>query len=342
MISLKHRIISLSPGKKIVVPGKILSMVSSIGRALLTGQPISNRSRKLKSAFDFSFRDKSSCSCMSTPRPCIFIHGLGVKEEMPENEDTFSYWGDSIIDHTPCCSSVKFAHLNTVDNAWTNETQQAKVCNRALAVSTTSTDLVITDTIVITHSMGNLMFAGALATGKCSLHSSSTWVGIAGPMTGSMASDFVQESCAGDTNWFWEKVGDISGRCPPNTGLKSLAFENGNFSSIPLNEAYAAAQETYRNSVYALMCGYGHTGITSKYQAEFWAVGSSIPHKSKENDGMVEFQSCAPGIPESQFGDSYRDRFYKTKLNHYDMQFKAGDALLDEAKMPVKWFECLL
>lgn len=57
---------------------------------------------------------------------------------------------------------------------------------------------------------------------------------------------------------------------------------------------------------------------------------------------MVEFDSCAAGFPESKFGNSYRDHFYRTKLNHFDMEFVSGDALLDESMMPVKWFECLL
>lgn len=318
------------------------SSVTSIGKSLLTGQPIADKTRKWKAAFDFSFRDKSSCSCKSTLRPCIFIHGLGVKQETPGNEDSFSYWGDSIINHAPCCSSMKFAHLNTVNNTWTSNAQQEKIRNRALAVSNTSTKAVISDTIVVTHSMGNVMFAGALATGKCSLDSSSTWVGMAGPMIGSMASDFVQESCAGDINKVWEEIGDITGRCPPNTGLKSLAYQNGNYSSRRLNAAYEAAQEAYRTNVSALMCGKSYSGLVSKYQAKFWVLGHSIPHKSKENDGMVEFQSYAHGFPESKFGENYRDRFYKTKLNHYDMQFLAGDSILDEAIMPMKWFECLL
>ncbi|KAK1929110.1 hypothetical protein P3T76_015403 [Phytophthora citrophthora] len=316
--------------------------VTSIGSSLLTGQPIPEISRNLKAEFDFSFRGKSSCSCKSTPRPCIFVHGLGVKTETSENEDFFSYWGKSIVDHAPCCSSLKFAHLNTVNNTWTSHSLQHKVCERALAVSNTSSKSVITDTIVITHSMGNLMFSGALATEKCSLDASSTWVGMAGPMIGSMASDFVQESCSGETNEFWEEVGDITGRCPPNTGLKSLAYEHGNFSTHRLNNEYAAAQKAYRENVHALMCGRSYSGLVSKYQAKFWALGHSIPHKSKENDGMVEFQSCAHGFSEEKFGDNYRDRFYKTKLNHYDMQFLAGDSLLNEDKMPVKWFECLL
>ncbi|KAJ8569196.1 hypothetical protein ON010_g6064 [Phytophthora cinnamomi] len=327
------------------------SAVTPIGKDVLTGEPISTHGRSLKTAFsisfgdkslDLSFKDKTVCACKSTPRPCIFIHGLGVKEEVAKNEDWFSYWGESIKGHTPCCSSVKYAHLNTVDNPWTSEVLQDKVCERALAVSTTSAKPVIKDTIVVTHSMGNLMFAGALATEKCSLDSSSTWVGMAGPMIGSMASDFVQESCAGDTNRFWEKVGDITGRCPPNTGLKSLAYQGGSYSNQQLDAAYAAAQKVYREKTYALMCGRAYSGITSKYQAQFWALGHSLPHKAKKSDGMVEFQSCAAGMPESKFTTNYRDRFYVTRLNHYDMQFLAGDAILDEAKMPVKWFECLL
>ncbi|ETL49109.1 hypothetical protein L914_01370, partial [Phytophthora nicotianae] len=48
------------------------------------------------------------------------------------------------------------------------------------------------------------------------------------------------------------------------------------------------------------------------------------------------------GIPESKFGNTYRDRFYRTKLNHFDVEFGSDDALMDESKMPVKWFECLL
>ncbi|OWZ02841.1 hypothetical protein PHMEG_00025530 [Phytophthora megakarya] len=300
-------------------------------------------SRKLNTAASFSFGDKSTCSCKSTPRPCVFIHGLGVKDEMSENQEAFTdYWGTHLAGHGPCCSSMKFAHLNTVNSTWTSENLQEKVCNRALTASTTSKDTVISDTIVVTHSMGNLMFAGALATGRCQLDSSSTWVGMAGPMLGSMCSDFVQDSCAGKTNIVWEKIGNITGRCPPNTGLKSLAYEGGSYSSQDLNDAYKAAQEVYRTKVSALMCGKSYSGLPSKYQAQFWGLGTMVPHKSKLNDGMVEFQSCAAGFPESKFGTNYRDQFYVTKLNHYDMQFRAGDSLLDEEKMPLKWFDCLL
>ncbi|GMG18233.1 unnamed protein product [Phytophthora fragariaefolia] len=317
--------------------------ITPIGKAVLTGQAMPHNARNLKAAGSFSIGGKPTCSCKSKPRPCVFIHGLGVSDETPQNEAKFvNYWSDHLTGHTPCCSSLNFAHLNTVNYTWTSAELQEKVCNRALSASNTSTNSAITDTIVVTHSMGNLMFAGALANAKCSLDSSSTWVGMAGPMKGSMCSDFVQDSCAGKTNVIWEKVGSITGRCPPNTGLKSLGYEGENYSTTELNAAYAAAQEVYRTKVSALMCGKSYSGLTSKYQAQFWGLGSIVPHKSSQNDGMVEFQSCAAGFPESKFGNNFRNQFYVTKLNHYDMQFRAGDSVMDEQKMPVKWFECLL
>ncbi|KAG7387360.1 hypothetical protein PHYPSEUDO_014384 [Phytophthora pseudosyringae] len=318
---------------------------TSIGHALLTGAPIpTNKARNLEAelSIDISLDELSTCSCKSTPRPCIFIHGQGIEPEMAENQDKFSkYWGN-LTDHAPCCSSMKYARLETIHSAWSDPSFQQKVCDRALAVSDSSSTSAIADTIVVTHSMGNLMFAGALANGLCELDSSSTWVGLAGPMKGSMASDFVQDSCAGETSVILEKFGEITGKCPPKGSIKSLAYEGESYSSTKLDAAYKAAQKAYQENVYALMCGDSYSGLLSSYQAKFWLLGGMIPHKSDLNDGMVEFQSCAVGFPEEKFGDSYRDRFYRNKLNHFDMEFLAGDSVLNEAKMPVRWFECLL
>jgi len=38
------------------------------------------------------------------------------------------------------------------------------------------------------------------------------------------------------------------------------------------------------------MCSKYYSGILSTYQVEFWALGTLVPHKSDENDGMVEFE----------------------------------------------------
>ncbi|ETK95761.1 hypothetical protein F441_01396 [Phytophthora nicotianae CJ01A1] len=314
--------------------------VTSLGKSFLTGEQISADTRNLKAAFDlFSMDD--TCSCKSEPRPCVFIHGLGVLVEEEENLDTYDYWGN-MTGHTPCCSTTKYAVLNTVNNSWTDHIQQQKVCDHILAVSETSKGTKVSDTIIVSHSMGGLMVAGAIANGLCSLDKSTTWVSTGSPITGSMASDYFQESCKDQTNVFMERFVETTGFCPADDGIKSLAYIHEGYSNPVLDVAYEAAQKAYRENVYALMCSNSYSGILSSYQVGFWVLGSVVSHKSRKNDGMVEFHSCAGGFPASKFGNDYRDRFYASKLNHYDVAFKGGDALLDKTKMPVKWFECLL
>ncbi|KAL7995101.1 putative alpha/Beta hydrolase [Plasmopara halstedii] len=315
--------------------------VTSIGKALLTGQHISiGDARKLKVAFDFSL-SQPSCSCKSKLRPCIFIHGLGSLVEEKENLDSFHYWGN-LTDRTPCCSSTKFAVLNTLNNSWTDSNQQQKVCDHILRASNSSNGTNISDTIIVSHSMGGLLVAGAVASGKCRIDNSSTWVSTGTPILGSMASDYFQESCKDKTNLFMEKFVETTGFCPADDGIKSLAYINESYCNPTLIHAYMAAQQVYRENVYALMCSSSFSGIISSYQVGFWLLGRVVSHKSLENDGMVEFLSCAGGFPRSKFGMSYSDRFYMSSLNHFDVAFRAGDALLDPRKMPVKWLECLL
>ncbi|KAJ8577725.1 hypothetical protein ON010_g1481 [Phytophthora cinnamomi] len=271
------------------------------------------------------------------------MHGLRVPEEIATNEDNFSrYWGSYLPDHAPCCSSLKFAHLNTMNYSWTDETRQQLVCDRVLAVSPTSSDTVVADTIVVTHSMGGLMLAGAIANGKCSLADNTTWVSMAAPMGGSMGSDYIVSSCARKSNFIVNTLVKMHGECPVAPAVKSLTYENGAYSSQDLNAAYEEAKQAYRTNVSAVMCSDNYAGLLSKYQAYFWVLGHMIPHKSGENDGIVEFKSCAAGMPEGRFGNSYLERFYVTRLNHYDMTFRSGDGLFSKAKMPLKWFECLL
>ncbi|OWZ00387.1 hypothetical protein PHMEG_00028433 [Phytophthora megakarya] len=318
--------------------------ISSLGKSLLTGSPIVEKeSRGLPVKLNISIlSDGGQCSCKSTPRPCIFIHGLGVKDEVPGLETSLPYWGTIISKHAPCCTSIKYAHLNTVSYSWLNGTQQQQVCDRALAVSNSSTNGTIKDTIVVTHSMGSLMLAGGIATKRCALDPSSTWISTAAPMLGSMGSDYAQEVCGGDKNVLAEKVAEFKEQCPVQKATKSLAYKGGVHSDERLDMAYSIAQQVYRKHVYAVMCSESYSGVLSSYQAKFWILGKMIPHKSSKNDGTVEFHSCAKGLNVADFGDTYKSRFYRTHLNHYDMQFRGGDAFWSKSKKPVKWFECLL
>ncbi|KUF93932.1 Transmembrane prolyl 4-hydroxylase [Phytophthora nicotianae] len=121
-----------------------------------------------------------------------------------------------------------------------------------------------------------------------------------------------------------------------------MPFEGENYSTPAINKAFAAAQKAFQSNVSALMCSSSFWGLRSSDQTTLWALGMLGQHHSWKNDGMVEFQSCSVGFPESKFGRTWKDRFYRTKLNHYDMQFKHGDGWFSKAKMPVKWLECLL
>ncbi|KAG7399374.1 hypothetical protein PHYBOEH_009039 [Phytophthora boehmeriae] len=323
------------------------SPTTSVGKSMLIGKPVvSSAVRSLEEVsadfLDILKPDLPSCTCKSEPRPCLFVHGLGIGKEEPENLDAFpQYWGN-LTDHAPCCTSMKYTVLNTLNYSWTDDQQQEKLCDRALSVSDTSEGTTIADTIIISHSMGGLIIAGALANGKCKFAASTTWVAISSPMRGSMAAGYFQESCKGNTNLVYEKFVNTTGFCPADEGIKSLAYQGEKYSNPKLDAAYKAAQKAYQKHVYALMCSNAFTGLTSDTQAPYWILGLTIPHKSKKNDGMVEFFSCAGGFPASKFGDNWRDRFYVTKLTHDDTTFRNGDALLNEAKMPVKWFECLL
>lgn len=70
--------------------------VTATSKSLLTGTSVTvNGSRKLAADISLWYDDDPVCSCKSTPRPCIFIHGLGVKDETPDNEDSSTYWGIS-------------------------------------------------------------------------------------------------------------------------------------------------------------------------------------------------------------------------------------------------------
>ncbi|EEY70536.1 uncharacterized protein PITG_05965 [Phytophthora infestans T30-4] len=287
---------------------------------------------------------QSTCSCKSTPRPCIFYHGLGNEKDEPTVQDSSRHFGwDIINDHAPCCTTIKYAALNTVDFAWTDGSLQKKVCDRALSMSPSS-DLgsnKIKDTIVVTHSMGGLMFAGALANKKCSLDKSSTWIGLSPPMTGSMSSDYLMDFCNGEVR---NLMSDLlfDGRCPVPRSTASVAYKNEKYSTKEHDEAYDAAQRVYRKRVYAAMCSSSSVGNISKYQAKYMVGGRVIPHKSLKNDGLVEFHSCAGGMAPSKFGKTPYDRFYRCELNHADTAFKTGDGIFKTTVRPVTWFECLL
>ncbi|KAF1331326.1 hypothetical protein FI667_g4533, partial [Globisporangium splendens] len=282
----------------------------------------------------------ATCTCKGAMRPCIFFHGLGHATEGPL-EDTSTYFGIAKA-NAPCCSSIKYASLNTVNQGWNNTALQQKVCDLSLSVSSTSNKATksIEDTIIVAHSMGNNMLAGAIATGKCSLSKTSDWVAISGPMRGSMGPDYLLKNCG--TFGLGGLITSIVGKCPADTATRALVYEAGSYVPAVLQAQYDAAQVAYKQYVTAAMCSNGYTGLSSSDQSNYRLAATLMGHKSSENDGVVEYQSCAADIPRTQFANTYTSKFYVTKLNHMDTTFRHGDSASDNAMKPVKWFECLL
>ncbi|ETP35318.1 hypothetical protein F442_16456 [Phytophthora nicotianae P10297] len=315
--------------------------------ALATGSKIpSGSSRKLREESHMAMAATECDTCLTTPRPCIFLHGLGNPNDVAELQDTPKLtkkkFGD-IHGHAPCCSEIKYAVMNTNDAGWRNDTLQQTFCDHSLSMSSTSDVAagVIDNTIIVTHSMGGLVMAHALAKGKCSFSKTTSWVALSPPMTGSMASDYLMDICDDENNNIAAGLFEIVGQCPMPKSRKSTTYQGGKHTSPSIDAAYVAAQEAYRKNVAAAMCSDSFLGLLSTYQAPCILAGTAVPHKSKKNDGLVEFQSCLGGLDENLFGNHYLDRFYRPQLNHADTAFLTGEGILKDSQKPHKWFECL-
>ncbi|CAI5707595.1 unnamed protein product [Peronospora effusa] len=316
--------------------------------ALLTGSTYfpTSTTRQLKTA-EILKMEPSSCKCKSKPRPCVIFHGIGGTHELEDLQDTpkdVTRMGN-INDNAPCCSEVKYAILNTLNSSWLDKSLQHKFCDRALRVSETSDKErhVVKDTVVVTHSMAGLVLSLAIATGKCSLGKGTSWVAISTPMMGSMVSDFAHDYCDKKDHAFSPgKMLEFIGQCPLPASRRNIVYQNERHASKTINEAYVKAQKAYAKNVFAAMCSDNPNGVMSQYEAIMLFTARVVPHKSPQNDALVEFQSCAIGLDESKFGKNYRSKFYKPSLNHADTAFLTHDALWDDSQKPRKWFECLL
>ncbi|OWZ17407.1 hypothetical protein PHMEG_0008653 [Phytophthora megakarya] len=310
----------------------------------LYGTTQSTSRRALKEEAGAVHLASSSCACQSTPRPCLFFHGMDVEAD-GGIVDSYSFFGD-IKDHAPCCSSFNFVILNTVDYEWYNDTLQQKACNAAIDVSTGSTT-EINDLIIVAHSMGNNMLAGALATEKCSIGSNVDWVDLSGPMKGSMGSDFLHQICDGG-NLFQDilaELGGLIGQCPGTTTRRSLVYDGGDYCDDECSARYAAARAVHEKYVTASMCGTTYSGLLSSEYVGLLAGGLLIPHHSSKNDGIVSVVPsvcCTGDLDSSSFETTYSTTWYAAALNHADTTFHNGEGLFSSAKKPLKWFECLL
>ncbi|GMF29223.1 unnamed protein product [Phytophthora lilii] len=108
----------------------------------------------------------SSSSCSTTPRPCVFVAGLGQKTDYGlSTSELKTYFGDEFQNYVPCCSSIQFIELATSLYAWYDLTLAKELVGYLFETSSSSDSStgVIADTIIFTHSSANNMLAYAIS-----------------------------------------------------------------------------------------------------------------------------------------------------------------------------------
>eukprot|EP00455_Lapot_gusevi_P005987 TRINITY_DN1255_c0_g1_i3.p1 TRINITY_DN1255_c0_g1~~TRINITY_DN1255_c0_g1_i3.p1 ORF type:complete len:161 (-),score=20.11 TRINITY_DN1255_c0_g1_i3:56-538(-) len=130
---------------------------------------------------------------LAESKTCLFLHGSGRPEQSAPTTTFTDYWG-KVHEKVPQCNQTIFSHHDTVTKTWTDEYNLRAICalatNARLGIDwltaeyqknnvTKVYDELIKDTIVFTHSMGNLVLAAAISKGYCDIDmATSSWYSV--------------------------------------------------------------------------------------------------------------------------------------------------------------------
>jgi hypothetical protein len=272
----------------------------------------------------------------SKKKLCVFLHGAGEQVDAPPQKSFEGYWGD-IQSYTPQCSDYWFVRRNTKKNGWDNIQLQKDYCNVAL-LGKSSTNGMIKDTVIFTHSMGNLILSAAIENGFCDIDlKTSSWYQAAAPFNGSRSSTFVQNICKAyyydDSPLHFKSiygyVATVANYCRQGTpdAYKSYVSCGLNYCCPydPETHHKQCIKTLYPNygDIYSKgrMCGTNALGLVSVYSPVLKIISYLSNYGSLGNDGFVSFESC--GMKHESFNpDSYQNNFYNPGLNHADLTCK--------------------
>ncbi|KAF0699088.1 Aste57867_10324 [Aphanomyces stellatus] len=280
-----------------------------------------------------------SCGCkLPKKKPCLFVHGLGNLFAGEMTNSFPFYWG-WIHDNAPCCSSIKFVHFDTINQGWDDTKLQDQFCDAALQVSAGASGNTLGDLLLVTHSMGNTIASGAIASGRCQADASKlTWVSLAAPMQGSKTVNLMQYECTtGGWNSIIKDPATFLGVCPPARAFVSM--QHMSTVNQDMHAKFTAAQNVRTKYVTHAACGNNDWGLNTIYSLPLFTVGEWAKHDSA-NDGLVDWNSCTAGLNPSAFGGSTTSKFYAGPLNHADLTFRNIDGLFGDNRKPTKWFKC--
>lgn len=269
-------------------------------------------------------------------KDCVFIHGVGHTPDPGSasilNGSLPYYWG-KVQEHTQQCASWAFLNVDTVYRGWDNKSLQEEVCKSATwdPVTGKSSLGAIKNRIVFTHSMGNMMLAGAIDSGLCSLdNETSTWYEVSGPMLGSKMASKLQDIC--DNQGLYKWVVTKMGFCLPDGGT-TPAYQ----SLEPNYPGLQRIAKTIASRISGAMCGTSAYGLTSIYSAEMLAL-AELADFVDVNDGVVSWSSCNQQGGNVPYKPDYRSAWYAASANHIDTECYEGDGDWGDARKPCSWY----
>lgn len=271
----------------------------------------------------------------STKKLCVFIHGVGqtpVPGSAPIVTGKFpNYWGN-VEQYTEQCRDWVFLNVDTVMRGWDDRSLQKQVCAAATYDPVTHQSEVgpIAHRIVFTHSMGNLMLAGALEEGLCALdRHTSSWYEVSGPMKGSKMAAVVADMCkeTGLYKYAAAKLGFCTAENMVAPAYRTLE---------PDYPGLAELAATIAPRIHGAMCGTSAHGLASMYSAEMLAV-EELAGFEDLNDGVVPWSSCS--VKGSvQFKPDYQSDWYAAAINHIDAECVNGDGSWGADRKPCSWY----
>ncbi|KAL9658284.1 hypothetical protein ABK040_015606 [Willaertia magna] len=281
---------------------------------------------------------------------CVFLHGAGNKYVSPTPTHSFPHYWGKMENYTPQCKELWFIMKNTRLYGWTSDELQREYCQLALINSKPNTKLV-TNTIIFTHSMANLILPAAIHKGYCDIDlKTSSWYAISGPFNGTKAAtvlntlcyDYVHRTAPSNMQKIYDFIAEVTGYCdgdqarpsdvnliPGFCDVNKTSDNNGIPSGLCLGKQI---YEIAKKRIKGRMCGFNPLGLITPYGAALEAL-STIVNYGELNDGMVPISSCAMDLNTiDDFGLFPSDLNYHADENHADVTCRNGNGLSSTKK----------
>lgn len=236
-------------------------------------------------------------------------------------------------DHAQTAMTILYPHESHVDLH--QPAQQLRADSKNL-----QTGNLIHDSIVFTHSMGNLVLAAAIAKGYCDFDATSSWYEVSSPTHGSPAASAISKICDDTSSSVWNDglvwlAGELgycinkssNGSENTNEAYVSMQPENPAFNTVPVKEVMSSR-------IKGAMCGTSAFGLVSKYSIPLAAI-AAMSNFGELNDGMVAYSTCAVY---GNFTSNYQDNFYQTATSHVDDTCRNGNGDFGTDRQPCSWF----